>query len=285
MAISGAAVSNSMGRYRTRAADGVIGMLGFGIGRWVGQVYKTPWKYGLRFWLPALVFFVLGVTAIVGILNSSNAEQKATMANTWQAYLSGLYAALNSAISSNRIEPLFPYLPTLCGFLFTMFCTIFNSYVNSRTRLATPLFQWIAEAAYIETDKLFPASLSDGGHSENLAALPLLASKEKCIVICDGGADPEGTFIDLLMLLEVARRVLRCEFYGLRNAADGDAGSTDVRAEQDIGHMTELFRDAFRQWSITDSQMPAGIHNVTTRTMRFKVRYDNGEWIWCMAWC
>ena len=57
--------------------------------------------------------------------------------------------------------------------------------------------------------------LSDGGHYENLAILPLLQRKLKKIVVVDGGyKDDEENYGDsILDALMLARTELKCSFY------------------------------------------------------------------------
>ena len=58
--------------------------------------------------------------------------------------------------------------------------------------------------------------LSDGGHYENLAILPLLQRKLKRIVVVDGGyKDEEEAYGDsILDALMLARSEMNCSFYG-----------------------------------------------------------------------
>ena len=71
--------------------------------------------------------------------------------------------------------------------------------------------------------------LSDGGHFENLALLPLLDKKLKKIVIFDGSCNPgdEKYAESLLTALELAREKLHCSFVGCE---DRDINE-DVRAK------------------------------------------------------
>ena len=68
--------------------------------------------------------------------------------------------------------------------------------------------------------------LSDGGHYENLAILPLLQRKLKRIVVVDGGyKDEEEDYGDcILNALMLARTELNCSFYG----EDGKDVITDL---------------------------------------------------------
>ena len=71
--------------------------------------------------------------------------------------------------------------------------------------------------------------LSDGGHFENLALLPLLDKKLKRIVIFDGSCNPgdEKYAESLLTALELAREKLHCSFVGM----SGRDISEDIRVE------------------------------------------------------
>ena len=69
--------------------------------------------------------------------------------------------------------------------------------------------------------------LSDGGHFENLALLPLLKKKLKRIVVVNGGNTPEEYYGEpLLSALKLAREKLHCSFTGM----DGRDVSEDLRA-------------------------------------------------------
>ena len=69
--------------------------------------------------------------------------------------------------------------------------------------------------------------LSDGGHFENLALLPLLKKKLKRIVVVNGGHTPEEDYGEpLLSALKLAREKLHCSFTGM----DGRDVSEDLRA-------------------------------------------------------
>ena len=59
--------------------------------------------------------------------------------------------------------------------------------------------------------------LSDGGHIENLAILPLLKKRLKKIVVVDGGhKETDGEWGEsLLTALSLARKKLNCSFIGL----------------------------------------------------------------------
>ena len=68
--------------------------------------------------------------------------------------------------------------------------------------------------------------LSDGGHYQNLALLPLLQRKLKRIVVVDGGhKDKEDKYGDsILDALKIARTQLNCSFYN----EDGKDVITDL---------------------------------------------------------
>ena len=70
--------------------------------------------------------------------------------------------------------------------------------------------------------------LSDGGHFENLALLPLLKMKLKRIVVVNGGNTPEDDYGEpLLYALNLARKKLHCSFTGM----DGRDVNEDLRAK------------------------------------------------------
>ena len=68
--------------------------------------------------------------------------------------------------------------------------------------------------------------LSDGGHYQNLALLPLLQRKVKRIVVVDGGhKDKKDKYGDsILEALRIARTKLNCSFYN----EDGKDVITDL---------------------------------------------------------
>lgn len=70
--------------------------------------------------------------------------------------------------------------------------------------------------------------ISDGGHYENLALLPLLKLRLPKIVIVNGGScESDAAYgVDLKIALELAREKLRCSFSGL----DGRDVMEDIRA-------------------------------------------------------
>lgn len=77
--------------------------------------------------------------------------------------------------------------------------------------------------------------LSDGGHFENLALLPLLEKKLDRIVVVDGSCNPGGEkYADaLLHAIKKARETLHCSFTPLTNDEGTEGGGTrDI--EEDI---------------------------------------------------
>ena len=77
--------------------------------------------------------------------------------------------------------------------------------------------------------------LSDGGHFENLALLPLLEKKLDYIVVADGSCNPGGEkYADaLLHAIKKAREILHCSFTPLTNDEETEGGGTrDI--EEDI---------------------------------------------------
>ena len=79
--------------------------------------------------------------------------------------------------------------------------------------------QFVREGLNIENIGPMPPPvmlLSDGGHVENLAILPLLKKKLKKIIVVDGGyySNEKKYGKDLLKALMLARRDLNCSFIG-----------------------------------------------------------------------
>ena len=106
--------------------------------------------------------------------------------------------------------------------------------------------------------------LSDGGHFENLALLPLLEKKLPKIVIADGSCNPGGDRYadELLKAVRIAREKLHCWFEGIHEA-DSDTEQYDGRdIEEDI-RVKLLSKDK-------DGKLP--------RKYRFRVHYcDDGD--------
>ena len=85
--------------------------------------------------------------------------------------------------------------------------------------------------------------LSDGGHIENLAILPLLKKRLKKIVVADGGhKNKDGEWgQSLLKALSLAREKLHCSFIGL----DGRDVIEDVKEKfvnTPLGHQPRSYR-------------------------------------------
>ena len=85
--------------------------------------------------------------------------------------------------------------------------------------------------------------ISDGGHFENLALLPLLKLRLPKIVIVNGGyCKGDAAYdVDLKFALERAREKLRCSFTGL----DGRDVMEDLRAnfvEKEPGDQPRSYR-------------------------------------------
>lgn len=87
--------------------------------------------------------------------------------------------------------------------------------------------------------------LSDGGHIENLAILPLLKKRLEKIVVVDGGhkVNDREWGKDLLTALSLAREKLHCSFIGL----DGRDVIEDVKEKfvnKPQGHQPRSYRSA-----------------------------------------
>jgi len=85
--------------------------------------------------------------------------------------------------------------------------------------------------------------LSDGGHIENLAILPLLKKRLPKIVVVDGGhkTDDSEWGDSLLQALSLARQKLHCSFTGL----DGRDVSEDIKEKfvnKRQGHQPRSYR-------------------------------------------
>lgn len=108
--------------------------------------------------------------------------------------------------------------------------------------------------------------LSDGGHFENLALLPLLEKKLPKIVIVDGSCNPGGDRYadELLKALRIAREKLHCWFEGIGETDGSDTEHDGRDIEEDI-RVKLLSKNA-------DGQLP--------RKYEFRVHYydsGNGE--------
>jgi len=90
--------------------------------------------------------------------------------------------------------------------------------------------------------------MSDGGHNENLALLPLFVKRYRLIFAADGSADLNQACSDLRRSLEIARKDLGCVF------------TANDRDHRDISY------------AIQDFQRSAKEH-----VLKFNVRYSNGE--------
>ena len=260
MALSAAAVSSNMGKYAINPVDGFIGMTGLGLGRWLnGKVDTTKegWKTHVFRWFPNAVFMLLALLAIFVPQDQHNISRNPTS-------LRDLYNISNIMV-----------------LLFLSFIIFYTTLGTAYQRALTPIFQWIAEVARIHGGKPLAASMSDGGHSENLAALPLLVAKDKVIIICDGGQDSEGMFADLRLLVKSARKFLGCRFYA------ADITKQDVSRDLlDFDRKLEDFRKGFRPWNIglKDEQMREWLGNDSDyeqldkhcRSLKFCVRYSGG---------
>ena len=84
--------------------------------------------------------------------------------------------------------------------------------------------------------------LSDGGHFENLALLPLLEKKLDYIVVADGSCNPGGEkYADaLLHAIKKAREILHCSFTPLTNDEETEGGGTrDIEGDIRVRFLTK----------------------------------------------
>lgn len=85
--------------------------------------------------------------------------------------------------------------------------------------------------------------LSDGGHIENLAILPLLKKRLKKVVVVDGGhKESDQEWGDsLLKALSLARQKLKCSFIGL-DGRDVIEDLEDRFVNKPLGHQPRSYR-------------------------------------------
>lgn len=189
MAISAAAVSFGMGRFdaltRTVRSDGIQGLFGLSMGRTVWTRDRTAWPMMKRALLP-------------GALQATNGALHLVLA----------YGVID--VRSNSSQLMFSIVVAiLCLLLLQLLVVCFwdadsvASFPQLRAARRFLGLQFLTDA-----DQPPPCHLvlSDGGHSENLAVLPLLRARHRMIVAMDGGADTHQGCQDLLDLLDEAAR-------------------------------------------------------------------------------
>lgn len=109
-----------------------------------------------------------------------------------------------------------------------------------------PFVRFMRQLFYVSNEGPMPPPvlrLSDGGHIENLAILPLLKKRLKKIVVADGGhKNKDGEWGEsLLKALTLAREKLHCSFIGI----DGRDVIEDVKEKfvyQPQGHQPRNYR-------------------------------------------
>ena len=84
--------------------------------------------------------------------------------------------------------------------------------------------------------------LSDGGHAENLALLPLLKKRLKKIIVVDGGYKEDQKFYgeSLLNALTLARTKLNCSFLSVSKRGADSRGASDDDNDHDFDVITDL---------------------------------------------
>ena len=84
--------------------------------------------------------------------------------------------------------------------------------------------------------------LSDGGHAENLALLPLLKKRLKKIIVVDGGYKEDQKFYgdSLLNALTLARTKLNCSFLSVSKRGADSRGVSDDDNDNDFDVITDL---------------------------------------------
>lgn len=104
--------------------------------------------------------------------------------------------------------------------------------------------------------------LSDGGHIENLALLPLFKLRLPRIVVVNGGAlEPGFNYAsDLLIALQQARDQLRCSFLGL-NGRDVLEDIREKFVEQPCGKQPRYYRFVvhyYEKFGLSDKKVGEG---------------------------
>ena len=111
-----------------------------------------------------------------------------------------------------------------------------------------PFVRFLRQLLFVSNEGPIPPPvlrLSDGGHIENLAILPLLKKRLEKIVVADGGhkAYDKEWGQSLLTALSLAREKLHCSFIGL----DGRDVIEDVKEKfvnKPQGHQPRSYRSA-----------------------------------------
>jgi hypothetical protein len=196
MAISAAALAFGMGRFQTavdRLRVGALqGVFGLAMGKTVWAVDRLSWEMVRMALLP----FGLQVFSIIMLLIL--AFDVIWKGGTQVSYADKIHQRFNLVVI---------YLSVTAAQLLVL-CWWPSDFVACfpMLRAARRFFGMVHHSSTVESRAPRHLILSDGGHSENLALLPLLRARQKFIISMDGGADPEQTCDDLLLLMDDASR-------------------------------------------------------------------------------
>ncbi|XP_015747360.1 PREDICTED: uncharacterized protein LOC107327124 [Acropora digitifera] len=222
MAISGAAVSYDMGRRESRLnmVLDLLNLLGIGMGDEMvsdqchfEQQSKSTVGMMKQFVLPFLVEngFVLALPFVYWVAHNKHLVEYFVLVHILiLVLLTGLAMAKTGSTDPGRWEQFVSW-----WIRHTFFVRFIRGFLNIHN---------------VGTHPPPVLRLSDGGHFESLALLPLLDKKLKKIVIFDGSYNPgdaEKYADSLLTALKLAREKLHCSFQGRRNSDINE----DIRVE------------------------------------------------------
>ena len=136
--------------------------------------------------------------------------------------------------------------------LYFIYQLSYFSFLNRWFIVHVPFVRFMRQILFVSNDGPSPPPilrLSDGGHIENLAILPLLKKRLSKIVVVDGGHKNEDSEwgYDLVKALSLAREKLHCSF----TALDGRDVLEDVKEKfinTPPGHQTRSYRSADLQF-------------------------------------
>ena len=198
MALSAAAISFGMGTYASsfsaiRGLRGLHGLLGLSLSKIVQAVpyWSLFWNKGMWPVMLHILHVLMTLFIALRILpRTVDGDSKADTQLWWMCVLFGVVVLIEL-------------------FVITM--------AHSDGVELVPIYraarQLIGVARIpLKDDNPGTLNLTDGGHTENFGLLPLLAKREKLIVLCDGGADKEQQMTDLITVLSECRQVWSIRF-------------------------------------------------------------------------
>lgn len=193
MTTSAAALTERLGKYEDKAkkvklTPGLISLAGIGISKW-SYYYnlKNNWMFRCSV-IISIILLILQVSLSIGGI---------------------FYRPLGVAVLLGIVLLLIfhPLMDIITGKIGDNWHGLLNMYPP--IRIYRSMMSMDTYRGSLPVD----ANLSDGGHTENLAAFHLLAKQHENIIIVDAGEDPHTEFSDLLFLLKIARETLSCKFY------------------------------------------------------------------------